>query len=166
MRNCFLIGKYTILVVQLSYFGKQQNIAIYAIKCMLQFRHNINVFHDADSSYHMPIISLKGILQFVSVLFTDNFTNTMNMCIYGMKSRSRFRHTCASLVPLATHNVAQEPDQLMRKLNIPQCIRFNLAYIFSAWTSGSTQIYQRKKETVYYKIQYNFSISIVCIYKI
>lgn len=28
----------------------------------------------------------------------------------------------------------------MRKLNFPQCIRFNLAYIFSAWTSGSTQL--------------------------
>ncbi|XP_052714802.1 uncharacterized protein LOC128188053 isoform X2 [Crassostrea angulata] len=27
----------------------------------------------------------------------------------------------------------------MRRLNFPHSIRFNLAYIFSAWTSGSTQ---------------------------
>lgn len=107
-------------------------IAIYAIKCMLQFRHSINLFHDAGNRY------------FGSALFTDNLTISarLKFNMHVLITCHPIQITCATLVPWSIHNAAQEPDtqQLMRKLNFSHPNRLYFANIFSAWNTGSKQI--------------------------
>lgn len=61
---------------------------------------DINVFHEAVSPYHVPIISLKGIFFFCTVhLQFYKYVQRLWTCAYVMESQLRL--ACASLVPLA-----------------------------------------------------------------